>query len=62
MFAAETSLSALCRGVEGKSDNVAFAELSIEAAIGVGAGASGLLAPLHTCFMTEYDSEIQVGS
>jgi hypothetical protein len=44
------------------SDYVAFGELSIEAAIGVRTGASRLLAPLHTCFMTECDSEIQAGS
>ena len=25
-------------------------------------GLAQVLAPLHTCFMTEYDSEIQVGS
>ncbi len=34
--------------VEGVSDNVALVELSIEAAIGVGTGASRLLALLHT--------------
>ena len=63
LFTTVASPSALRCEVEGVADDVAFAELSLEAAIGVSTGASGLLlAPLHTCFMTEYDSEIQVGS
>ncbi len=60
MFAAETSSSALCRGVEGMSDNVAFAELSIEAAIGVRAAARSSSAPLHTCLIVEKPEKIQL--
>ena len=54
--------AALCGDVEGMADDVAFAELSIQAAIGVGTGASGLLAPLHTCLLPENEQGIQLES
>ncbi len=62
LFAAETSSSALRGDVEGVADDVALAELSILAAIGVGTGASRLLAPLHTCLLPENEQEIEVES
>ncbi len=61
-FATVPPPSALGGDVEGVSDDVVFADLSIQAAIGVRAGAIRLLAPLHTCFMTEKEQEIQVES
>ena len=48
-FAAIAPASALPGDVEGVSDDVALAEPSFQAAVGVGTSAIGLLAPLHTC-------------
>ncbi len=53
------NFKALCGGVEGMADDVAFAELPIKAAIGVRTDSSGLLAPLHTCLLPENEQEIQ---
>ena len=44
------------------ADDIAFAELSIQAAMRIGTDATGLLSPLHTCLMAEKAAEIQAGS
>ncbi len=62
LLAAVAPSSALPGDVEGVSDDVAFAGLSSQGAIGVWTGARSCSAVLHTCSMAEYDSEIQVGS
>ena len=54
--------SALRGDVEGVSNDVAFASPASQGAIGVGTGASGLLAPLHRCLMAENEQEIQLES
>ena len=61
-FAAIAPASALLGDVEGVSDDVALAELSFQAAIGVGTSAIGLLAPLLHVLMTDNRQEVQVGS
>ena len=62
LFATVAPPSSLCRSVEGMADDVAFSRLSPEAAIGVRTGASGLLAPFHTCLLPENYQEIQLES
>ena len=61
-FATVPPPSTLCGDVQGMADDVAFAELSIKAAIGVGTGASELLAPLQTCLLPENGQGIQLES
>ena len=57
-----TTPSALGGGVERMANDVTFAKLSVETAIGVGTTARYTSSDLHTCLMTEEVMEIQVKS
>ncbi len=52
--------SALCRGVEGVSNDVSFAGLASQEAIGVWTAARSSSAPLHTCLIVEKPEKIQL--
>ena len=59
-FAAVPTASALRRDIEGVADDVAFAGLASQGAIGVGTAARGAFALRHTCVMSEKVGGIQV--
>ncbi len=60
LFATETSSSALRGDVEGMSNDVAFAGLASQGAIGVWTAARSSSAPLHTCLLPEKPEKIQL--
>ena len=61
-FAAVSSPSALRGDVEGVSNDVAFADLASQVAIGVWTAARSPFAPLHTCLMAEKPREDPAGT